>query len=99
MVERFNNVSCAGSGGDHWTEMQEDPEGLWVAFDDYDALAAERDALRKDAERLNWLERWITDNSGGFEIYPIGPDEEYEADGSIVGVAGPIARVRLIHPL
>ena len=52
MVERFNNVSCAGSGGDHWTEMQEDPEGRWVAFDDYDALAAEVLALKEHCAAL-----------------------------------------------
>lgn len=30
-------------------------DGDYVEFDDYDALRAERDALRKDAERYRWL--------------------------------------------
>jgi len=40
-----------------------DTDGEWVAVEDYDRLTAElvearseRDALRKDAERLDWIE-------------------------------------------
>lgn len=40
-----------------------------------------------DTKRLDWMERWVTDNSSGFEIYPIGPDEEYGPDGNtVIGV-------------
>lgn len=33
----------------------EDPDGGWVRASDYDALRAEVDALRKDAERYRFL--------------------------------------------
>jgi len=35
--------------------MREWPDGDYVIWEDYEALLAERDALRKDAERYRWL--------------------------------------------
>ena len=35
--------------------MNEAADGPYVLASDYDALAAERDALRRDAERYRWL--------------------------------------------
>ena len=51
MVKRWNNWCCTT----HGHSMSESPVGLYVTSADYDALAAERDALRRDAERYRWL--------------------------------------------
>ena len=48
------------------------------------ALAARLEQVNHDTVRLNWLERWIEENSSGFEIFPIGPDNEYGPDGNTV---------------
>ena len=34
-------------------------DGPFVAWDDYEALLAERDVLKKDAERLDWLDGYV----------------------------------------
>lgn len=59
--------------------------------EDIDSLRAELATLKarlaeaeRDTRRLSWLDAWITDNSSGLEIYPIGPDEEYGPDGNTV---------------
>lgn len=44
-VKRYVPEYCE-PGGEIWAEMQEDNEGGWVCATDYDAILAERDALR-----------------------------------------------------
>lgn len=48
-VKRYVPEHCE-SGGEIWAEMQEDSEGGWVRASDYEALLAERDALRDALE-------------------------------------------------
>lgn len=50
-VKRYVPEHCE-SGGEIWAEMQEDSEGGWVRASDYEALLAEREALRADRDRL-----------------------------------------------
>lgn len=45
-VKRFSPEYCE-AGGVGWAEMQEDAEGAWCKASDYDALAAELEAARK----------------------------------------------------
>ncbi len=39
--------------GEGWQELQPEPEGEWVRFDDVDALIAERDRLRSALESIH----------------------------------------------
>ena len=59
-----------------------DPTGWQKAQDEHNALRERLTKAERDAERLTWLERWIADNSGGLELYPIGPTYEYGPDGN-----------------
>jgi len=38
----------------------------------------------RDAVRYRWLEQWINENTSGFEIFPIGPGNEYGPDGNTI---------------
>jgi hypothetical protein len=47
-------------------------------------LRARLAEAERDAVRYRWLEQWINENTSGFEIFPIGPGNEYGPDGNTI---------------
>jgi len=42
-----------------------------------------------DTDRVDFVARQLMDHGGGFELYPVGPEIEYEADGNTRKKVGP----------
>ncbi len=87
MVDRYTPM-YAETATDRYCHMLKSPTGSFVRASDYDALAAERDALRKDAERYREWRRAFRDGECGLYNALCDAGSEAEHDAAIDAALG-----------
>jgi len=67
--------------------MHEDVLGDYVRHEDYETLLAERDALKKDAERYRWLRDKAVDAEGVYPMVSLTDDTGDQVSNWLFGKA------------